>query len=74
MQAHDASIVNAALQKAQMNAYKPTHRLLRVVFAAMALTATIASASLIEGLVRSYTVDAAHTASATPVKLAEAKR
>ncbi len=57
-----------------MNAYKPTRPLLRVVFAAMALTATIASAAFIEGLVRSYTVDAGQTAGTTPVTVAEAKR
>ncbi len=57
-----------------MNAYKPTRPLLRAVFAAMALTATIASAAFIEGLVRSYTVDAGQTAGTTPVTVAEAKR
>lgn len=57
-----------------MNAYNPTRPLLRVVFAAMALTATIASGAFIEGLARSYAVDAAQTASAKPVVVAQASR
>jgi hypothetical protein len=57
-----------------MNTYKPTRPLLRVAFVAVALLATIASAAFIEGLVRSYNLEAGQMASTAPAVVAAARR
>jgi hypothetical protein len=56
------------------NTFTPTRPLIRIVFAAFALAATLATGAFIDALARSYSIQGQQIAHSKPVVVAVAQR